>query len=88
MSDALIYASVRAWSSRFSPWQLSASTRLKQCNGRFQDTLKYRFPYLPSKRKGQTPFRAPFHPHSSASLVLFKYCPPSKTHSLRPSAAA
>jgi len=56
MSDALIYASVRAWSSRFSPWGLSASTRLKQCNGRLQETLKYRFPRTyPQRGKAKLP---------------------------------
>jgi hypothetical protein len=44
MSDDLIHTTARAWSSRFSPWEASALTRLKQCNAGFQGILKYRFP--------------------------------------------
>ena len=89
MSDALIHTAVRAWSSRFSSWEGSASTRLNQCNRGFLGARNPAFPCnYPQRRNANITFHDSLYPHSSSLLALFKYYSPSKTHRFRLSAAA
>jgi hypothetical protein len=79
MSDDLIHA-VRAWSSRFSPWQTSASTRFEPCNRAFW--LRHTAFLAATLKRGNASVDSELRCIHAPPLssYLCRHCPPSKTY--------